>query len=100
MNEANNQNEEEFEEAEEEIEYKSNASKIRPEEDEQLVVSNKKDTDKLLLYYSLNEVCSDTDSDICTSLIYFAKWFLNVSLFGNIEHSLLFKYLGKVRLFF
>ncbi len=61
MNEANNQNEEEFEEAEEETEYKSNASKIRPEEDEQLVVSNKKDTDKLLLYYSLNEVCSDTD---------------------------------------
>ncbi len=39
MNEANNQNEDEFEEAEEETKYKSNANKIRPEEDEQLVVS-------------------------------------------------------------
>lgn len=39
VNEANNQNRDEFEEGEEETEYKSNASKIRPEEDEQLVVS-------------------------------------------------------------
>jgi len=38
-NEANNQNEDEFEEAEEENEYKTNANKIRPEVDEQLVVS-------------------------------------------------------------
>lgn len=38
-NEANNQNEYEFEEAEEETEYKTNANKIRPEVDEQLVVS-------------------------------------------------------------
>uniref|UniRef100_A0A8C2KXS0 Golgi integral membrane protein 4b n=1 Tax=Cyprinus carpio TaxID=7962 RepID=A0A8C2KXS0_CYPCA len=37
VNEANNQNEDEFEEAEEETEY--NANKIRPEEDEQLVVA-------------------------------------------------------------
>ncbi|XP_052405051.1 Golgi integral membrane protein 4 isoform X4 [Carassius gibelio] len=39
LNEANNQKEDEFEEAEEETEYKSNANKIRPEEDEQLVVA-------------------------------------------------------------
>uniref|UniRef100_A0A672PFC1 Golgi integral membrane protein 4-like n=1 Tax=Sinocyclocheilus grahami TaxID=75366 RepID=A0A672PFC1_SINGR len=39
VNEANNQKEDEFEEAEEETEYKSNANKIRPEEDEQLVVA-------------------------------------------------------------
>ncbi|KAL1280630.1 hypothetical protein QQF64_015230 [Cirrhinus molitorella] len=39
VNEANNQNQDEFEEAEEETEYKSNANKIRPEEDEQLVVA-------------------------------------------------------------
>ncbi|XP_026061641.1 Golgi integral membrane protein 4-like isoform X7 [Carassius auratus] len=39
LNEANNQKEDEFEEAEEESEYKSNANKIRPEEDEQLVVA-------------------------------------------------------------
>ncbi|KAI2667710.1 Golgi integral membrane protein 4 [Labeo rohita] len=39
VNEANNQNRDEFEEGEEETEYKSNASKIRPEEDEQLVVA-------------------------------------------------------------
>ncbi|XP_059357593.1 Golgi integral membrane protein 4-like isoform X8 [Carassius carassius] len=38
VNEANNQND--FEEAEEETEYKSNANKIRPEEDEQLVVAS------------------------------------------------------------
>ncbi|XP_059419414.1 Golgi integral membrane protein 4-like isoform X1 [Carassius carassius] len=37
VNEGNNQNEDEFEEAEEETEYKTNANKIRPEEDEQLV---------------------------------------------------------------
>ncbi|KTG31797.1 hypothetical protein cypCar_00031415 [Cyprinus carpio] len=39
VNEGNNQNEDEFEEAEEETEYKTNEKKIRPEEDEQLVVS-------------------------------------------------------------
>uniref|UniRef100_A0A673N4Q9 Golgi integral membrane protein 4-like n=1 Tax=Sinocyclocheilus rhinocerous TaxID=307959 RepID=A0A673N4Q9_9TELE len=39
VNEGNNQNEDEFEEAEEETEYKTNANKIRPEEDEQLVVA-------------------------------------------------------------
>lgn len=38
-NEANDQNEYEFEEVEEETEYKTNANKIRPEVDEQLVVS-------------------------------------------------------------
>ncbi|XP_016303774.1 Golgi integral membrane protein 4-like isoform X2 [Sinocyclocheilus anshuiensis] len=39
VNEGNKQNEDEFEEAEEETEYKTNANKIRPEEDEQLVVA-------------------------------------------------------------
>uniref|UniRef100_A0A9J7X512 Golgi integral membrane protein 4b n=1 Tax=Cyprinus carpio carpio TaxID=630221 RepID=A0A9J7X512_CYPCA len=39
VNEGNNQNEDEFEEAEEETEYKTNEKKIRPEEDEQLVVA-------------------------------------------------------------
>ncbi|XP_048020318.1 Golgi integral membrane protein 4b isoform X2 [Megalobrama amblycephala] len=38
-NEAKNQNEDEFKEAKEETEYKTNAKKIRPEEDEQLVVA-------------------------------------------------------------
>ncbi|XP_026144517.1 Golgi integral membrane protein 4-like isoform X3 [Carassius auratus] len=39
VNEGNNQNEDEFEEAEEETEYKTNVNEIRPEEDEQLVVA-------------------------------------------------------------
>ncbi|KAF4117496.1 Golgi integral membrane protein 4b isoform X2 [Onychostoma macrolepis] len=39
VNEANNQNEDEFEDVEEETKNKSNANKIRPEEDEQLVVA-------------------------------------------------------------
>ncbi|XP_051727695.1 Golgi integral membrane protein 4b [Ctenopharyngodon idella] len=38
-NEAKNQNEDELKEAKEETEYKTNANKIRPEEDEQLVVA-------------------------------------------------------------
>ncbi|KAK7163337.1 hypothetical protein R3I93_007400 [Phoxinus phoxinus] len=45
-NEANNQNEDEFEEAEEETEYKTNANKIRPEVDEQLVVAGNPEPQK------------------------------------------------------
>ncbi|CAM4590469.1 unnamed protein product [Leuciscus chuanchicus] len=45
-NEANNQNKYEFEEAEEETEYKTNANKIRPEVVEQLVVAGNPEPQK------------------------------------------------------